>query len=75
MSALTFLSLRRSPRQEQLRPASNDDRLRAYRAYAPASIGNAYPWPHRQSEQYAAGERDLSADDIQLGFDFKYGSG
>jgi hypothetical protein len=53
-------------------PPSNEDRLQAFRAAQRPEIGNSHPWAFRARE-YAAGERGLSADECQLGFDFKYG--
>ncbi len=72
MTALTFLSLRRSlpfVRRQQPHVPSNEDRVRAYRAATPPLPGNAYPWPHRLREAYA---RDAAADaepiEIQRGY-------
>lgn len=36
-----------------LRPRSNQERIAAFRAHHCAELGNAYPWPHRNAEQYA----------------------
>lgn len=70
--SLLALSLIRTERGYVPRPPSNEDRLQAFRAASTPEIGNSHPWNWRARE-YAAGERGLTADECQLGFDFKYG--
>lgn len=51
---------------------TNAERLQSYRIARQPEIGNNHPWAFR-ARQYAAGERGLTADEMQRGFDFKYG--
>lgn len=51
---------------------SNFERLQAFRAARTPEIGNSHPWAWRD-RAYAAEQTPLSRDEMQLGFDFKYG--
>lgn len=61
MSALAFLSLQRtSPRGVGVpQVPTNEERIRAYRAFAPVQFANNHPWAHTEARRY---ELDAIAD-------------
>lgn len=61
MSALAFLSLQRVPLGRMGMPSvpTNEERIRAYRAFAPVQFANNHPWAHTEARRY---ELDAIAD-------------
>lgn len=62
---LSFLSLQRAKRGRVVSsPLTNEQRVTAYRAFAPPVIGNSYPWPHKIAA-YAAEQSPPPADEVE----------
>lgn len=59
---LVGLSFQRVSRRHEPRVLTNEQRVRAYRAFAPIHIGNDIDWPHAQKERARKYELDAIAD-------------
>lgn len=71
--SLLRLSLMHVTRRRVPSPPTNEDRLQAFRSLRTPEIGNSHPWAFR-ARQYAAEQTPLTHDEVQRGFDFKYGT-
>jgi len=70
MSGLAFLSIERVPLgREPRQPPSNDERVRAFRAFAPVVHANTrFRFPRSAHERYAAeacADAEPSSDDMR----------